>query len=358
MNTVLVTGATGFLGNNILHALRDVPNVQTIAACRTAANLPNWFTGEVRAGDLLDPHYRQTVMQGVDVVCNTGSWGSFWGHKELERTHFYEPTLDLINQAVRQGVKRFIQTSTLVIGPLARGKNAPPVDDFSLTRTPTGFWPHVDYLMELDRHMRHIATAETQMITMRLGHFIGAGNRNGLLPMLLPRLKTHLVPWLSGGRMQMPLVSGEDMGRAFALAAVAEHLNSYESFNICGPELPTMREFFTFLSQETGLPLPHYSVPYPAAYAFGWLMEKLSPLIPGDPFLMRSIVFVSENWVVTGEYAQEKLGYVPQKAWQTAVREQLVELKQKQYPWTRQAKPRPWEGESGQLSVGGDQLAG
>ncbi len=342
MKKILVTGATGFLGSHILSTLSQMPEVEVVAACRSPQKLANTFTGEVRAGDLLDPNYRQSVMKGIDVVCNTGSWGSFWGHKALERRYFFEPTCDLLDQAIQQGVKRFIQTSTVVLGPVARDRQAPPVDDFSLARQYTGFWPHVDFLMDLDRLMRQKAGPDTQMITMRLGHFIGAGNTNGLLPMLLPRLKTHLVPWLAGGHLRMPLVSGEDMGRAFTLAALAEDMADYESFNICGPEFPTMREFFHFLTKETGLPTPHYSVPYPAAYAFGWLMEKLNFLLPGDPFLMRSIVFVSENWLPSTTYAQKKLGFTPQKDWREAVREQVIELKHKKYPWPTVEIPKPW----------------
>lgn len=44
-------------------------------------------------------------------------------------------------------MKRFIQTSTVVIGTVAKG--GAPNDDFCRTR-PTGFWPHLDYLVELD----------------------------------------------------------------------------------------------------------------------------------------------------------------------------------------------------------------
>lgn len=62
-------------------------------------------------------------------------------------------------------------------------------------------------------------------------------------------------------------------------------------------------------------------------------MEKLNFLLPGDPFLMRSIVFVSENWVASTDYARQKLGFTPQKDWREAVREQATELKAKQYPW-------------------------
>lgn len=209
-----------------------------------------------------------------------------------------------------------------------------------MARNKTGFWPHVDFLMDLDRYMRQKSNQGMQMVTMRLGHFIGKGNTNGLLPMLLPRMKTHLVPWLDKGKMRLPLVTGEDMGEAFKLAALKDSLENYESFNISGPEYPTMRELFTFLAQETGLPSPHYNVSYRAAYAFGWLMEKMNKVLPGDPFLMRSIVFVSENWIPLTDYAQRKLGYVPKADWRQAVQEQIAEIKQKNYPWPRTEVPK------------------
>ena len=72
-----------------------------------------------------------------------------------------------------------------------------------------------------------------------IGHFVGAGNRLGMLPALVPRLRTYLVPWLAGGRKRLPLVADSDMAHAFVQAAAAEGLNDYESFNICGPAFPT-----------------------------------------------------------------------------------------------------------------------
>jgi nucleoside-diphosphate-sugar epimerase len=330
---VLVTGATGFLGSNILRAFSGNPDVELVAACRRRDNLPRHFTGEVRAGDMLDANYRRDVVRDIDVVCHASSWASMWNHKELERQRFFEPNRDFIEQAIRQGAKRFIQTSTVVIS--AVDKAGKPIDDFSKTRH-TGFWPHLDYLIEIDKYMRVNAHRGTEMVTLRLGHFIGSGNRLGMIPALAPRLKTYLVPWLAGGRKRLPLIADTDLGNAFVRAATAEGLNDYESFNICGAEFPTLREVVEFICAETGLPKPLYSVPYPAGYAFGWLMEKLKPILPGSsPFLTRSIVHLCENWVCPSDYARKKLGYIPQKDWRVAIQEHLADLKTEGYPWLR-----------------------
>jgi len=334
---VLVTGATGFLGSNVLKALMTQPGVEPVAACRRREWLRGNFKGEVRIGNLMDADYRREVVKEIDVICSAGNWASMWNHKKQERERFFEPTRDLIEQSIRQGVKRFIQTSTVVIGSVR--KDNEPIDDFSQTRH-TGFWPHLDHLVDLDDHMRANSQRGTQMVTMRLGHFIGAGNRLGMLPALVPRLRTRLVPWLAGGHKRLPLVADTDLGKAFALAATADGLNDYESFNICGREFPALREVVEFIAAETGFPRPLYSVPYPAGYAFGWLMETLKPVMPGSsPFLTRSIVHLCENWVCPNDYARRKLGYAPGKDWRTAMREHLADLRAEGYPWPRLCQP-------------------
>lgn len=328
---VLVTGASGFLGGNILRALTGNPDIVCIAACRNPARLAPSFTGAIRTGDLLDPRYRSELVQDIDVICHAGTWASMWSHRQQERDCFYEPARDLIEQAIGHGVQRFIMASTVAIGRVTR--DGGPHDDFSAGRH-TGYWPHLDYLMDLDACMQDNRHRGTRMVTLRLGHFVGAGNRLGMLPALVPRLKTLLVPWLGGGRKHLPLVADTDLGRAFERAALADGLDDYESFNICGSEFPTLREVVTWIAQRAGVPQPLYSVPYPAGYAFGWLMETLAPLLPGSsPFLTRSIVHLCEDWICPNDYAERKLGYVPQKHWRVAVDEHLADLKAAGFPW-------------------------
>lgn len=330
---VLVTGATGFLGGHVLQALMADTRIEAIAACRHPQKLPGSFTGEIRHGDLLDTNYRRALVRGIDVLCHAGTWASLWGHRRLERERFFEPAHDLVKLAIANGVQRFIMASSVAIAAPAR--NGLPVDDFSPTRR-TGFWPHLDYLIDLDRSMRDLSQQGTQMTTLRLGHFVGVGNRLGLIPALVPRLKTYLVPWLTGGAGRLPLVAGADLGQAFARAAIADKLHDYESFNICGADFPTLREVIEYVADVAACPVPLYSVPYSAGYGFAWLMETLKPVLPGSsPFLTRSIVHLCEDWMCASQYARTKLGYIPKENWRATVRRQLAHLAGEGYPWPR-----------------------
>ncbi len=330
---VLVTGANGFLGRNILLACMPHLEIEAIAACRTPEKLIPEFKGEIRKGDLMDAGYRKSVVQDVDVICHTGTWASMWGHKNFETTHFYIPTVDLIERSIESNVGRFLMTSTNVI--TSPSLNNIPVNDFSPGRR-NQFWPHLNRLIDVDEYMRKNSDRGTKMVTMRLGHFVGKGNTLGLVPALAPRLRTHLVPWLAQGRSRMSLIADTDLGQSFVLAALADKLNNYESFNICGSEFPTTREVVSFICEETGLSKPHFSVPFTLGYVFAWLMETLHPILPGSsPFLTRSIVHLSEDWLCSTDYATKKIGYIPKKDWRVAVREALIELKANGYAWPK-----------------------
>lgn len=322
---IVVTGATGFLGGHILEAL-DAESVTLIAAARDTSRLPDWFVGETRVGDLTDPAYRKEVVRDADVVIHAGTWSSFWGHAEQETERFEIPALDLIDQAVAAGVGRFIAASTVVLGTPATGDAL--VDDDSAA-SGRAFWPHHTAMVRVEDHMRSTASdGRTQMVSMRLGHFIGKGNSLGLVAALIPRLKTRQVPWVNHGRAHLPLISGADMGRAFASAATvsASDLDTFEAINIVGREQPTAREVFSHIAATAGVPKPAYSVSLRAAYGFGVLMERLHPVLPGRaPFLTRSLVFVGENWHMDDAKAERVLGYRGTDDWREVIAASVAE---------------------------------
>ena len=327
--TVLITGASGFVGSHILEALIPRDDIHLIAACREPASLIQGFNGEVRQGDLTDPDYVKRLTQGVDIVCHAAAWTSLWAHRREEHYYFRDPSIALIEAAIETGVERFIWDSSVVVVPPKRDDL--PIGDQEAGVRP-GFWPHMDITVDIEEHMRTRSGSGMKMIVLRCGHFVGERFNLGLLSLLLPRLKTHLVPWVGGGKARQPLVAAEDIAAAYVLSLTAERLENYEQFNICGPSFPTMREIVNFLHEEAGAPRPHFNVPLSGAYAFGWLMEKLNPILPGDPFLTRAIVFLGEDRYAPSDLARDRLGYEPQVDWMAAMRRQLKDESRRGHP--------------------------
>lgn len=322
MITVLVTGATGFVGSHVLEGFmqRADPGVRVVAACRDARRLVQGFNGEVRQGDLRDADYRRRVVEGVDVVCNALAWSSLWGNADNSQRLFLEPNLALIDAARAAGVRCFVNTSTT--SAAAPQRSGDPQSE----GIPRRFWPHLCNVVKIENALRRAAGPDFQVVNLRLGIFAGQRYALGVLPILVPRLKTHLVPWIAGGRTGLPIVDGRDIGQAFVRAALAPGLADYEGFNIIGRDVPSVREVVGFLHAEYGLPMPHFSVPFAVAYPFAWLMEKIDPVMPWEPLVTRSIVHLLEEVHADNAKAERLLGYRPLHSWREAIRAQMQEM--------------------------------
>ena len=55
-------------------------------------------------------------------------------------------------------------------------------------------------------------------------------------------------------------------------------------------------------------------------------MEKLDPIVPWDPLIVRSIVFLLEETNADNERARRMLGYEPRHDWREAIRLQFREM--------------------------------
>lgn len=332
--TVLVTGATGWLGGHVLAALSDHRDVTAIAAARDASRVPPGYATDARIGDLTDPAYRRRVVEDVDVVIHAGTWSSFWGHEVQERTLFLEPSLDLVDRAVGAGVARVVLASTIAIGSPSRDGSPVPAADAPVAR---GYWPHLDAMVAVEEHAQRAAgtgPGSTTVVSARLGHFVGPGLSLGLVSALVPRLRTRMVPWVDRGGARMPLIDGADLGRALALAAITPGLDGYVPIPIVGAEQPTSREVISHIAELAGAPRPMYSVPTRAALGFAALMERLHPLLPGSsPFLTRALVHVGMDWHANPGTAHELLGFEARVDWRDAVAASVEDRRAFGFPW-------------------------
>jgi nucleoside-diphosphate-sugar epimerase len=333
MQKVLITGATGFVGSHALEALQAKESVELIAACRDESKLLPDFHGEVREGDVRDEFYLSSLFGDVHTLVNAFAWTSAWGHAKQSEELFYRQSLRLIDHALAQGVKKIINISST--SAAAPDQSADPMSR-GIVR---GRWPHMDNVVRIEDFLRQKANHELTVINLRLGIFAGRRYALGMLPILLPRLKTHLVPWMAGGRTSCPITDGRDIGRAITLAVANNRLAGYESFNIVGSEVPTVRQVIQFIHEEFGYPMPHFGVPFFMAYPFARLMELLDPLVPWEPLVTRSIVHLLEEVSADNQRAQQYLDYVPKYHWQEAVRAQIAEMDSHQKSPMPLAKP-------------------
>ena len=326
MTKVLILGAAGFVGTHLSLALKDKGSIKMLLACRDASKLVDGLESEeLRVGDLRDEAYLSTLFDDVDILINLASWSSLFGQKQSSEELFYIPTIDIINRAKKAGVKKYINLSTVSAASSDKAVDANTLGTFR------SFWPHLNNVIRIEDHLRRVSNEYFQVINLRCGLFIGKHYALGLLPILLPRLKTHLVPLVKGGNTQMPLIDGEDIARAFVQAALSKKMpNDFEGFNIIGKEVPLFKEVLLYLNEKHKYPYPHFSVPFFMAYPFAGLMELLDPVLPNDPLIVRSIVHLLEDTNTNNKKAKELLGFTPRSEWKEAVDEQIEQMQKRQ----------------------------
>jgi len=334
-HSIVVTGATGFVGSHVLEELLQIghKDLHLIAACRDRRKLIPEFDGETREGDLRDAEYLDRVLAGADIVVHCAAWTSLWGRRKESEDLFLKPSLSLIDKALEWKVKRFIFISTTSAS--SPGYSA----DANNPGIPRRYWPHLCNVIKIENAMRENLHRGMSMVNLRLGLFAGERYALGLLPILLPRLQTRLVPWVAGGKTGLPIISGKDIGQAVVRAAVAPGLATYESFNIVGPEVPTVRQVINYISDNFGYPKPLFSVPFPVAYTFAWLMEKLDRAVPWEPLVTRSIIHLLEETQASNDKARERLGYAPEIHWKEAVRNQIDAMKRNDFKGMKMYRP-------------------
>lgn len=116
MNTVLLTGSTGFVGSALLAELKKSPDFRVVTAVRTAISPAS--DDVVVVGNIDGTTDYSSTLNGVDVMVHAAARAHIMRDEVSDPLAEYrkvnvEGTLNLAKQAVAAGVKRFIFISSI-----------------------------------------------------------------------------------------------------------------------------------------------------------------------------------------------------------------------------------------------------
>lgn len=117
---VLLTGASGFVGQALLASLAVQPTLELIAVSRRPLSGFPAFISQVRIADLLADTLWQSVLSGVHVVIHAAARVHMMNDTDTDplaefRKINVDGTLNLARQAAAAGVKRFIFISSIKV---------------------------------------------------------------------------------------------------------------------------------------------------------------------------------------------------------------------------------------------------
>jgi nucleoside-diphosphate-sugar epimerase len=138
---ILVTGATGFIGNALLHRLVTEPEYQVTGSTRQQSPEPS-VAPLIRIGTANAATDWSAALQGVDVVIHVAAHLATRGSslEELRRTNV-DGTLTLARQALSAGTQRFIFISSVGVNgstthhaPFNEISLPAPTDDYARSK--------------------------------------------------------------------------------------------------------------------------------------------------------------------------------------------------------------------------------
>ncbi len=215
---VLVTGATGLVGSNLVRALlRDGHAVRALVRPTSDRRALAGLNVEEVTGDVLDPTSLNAAARGCEVLYHVASIFSYWGHsaEELHDTAV-RGVLHAIDAASLAGLRRVVLTSSSVT--LGSSALTVPLDEGSYLEDGASPDYYLSKLAQERAGFAHAAERGVELVAVCPGMVVGPHDYR-LSPsnaVILAYWQDALATTWSGG---CNLVHAEDVARGHILAA-------------------------------------------------------------------------------------------------------------------------------------------
>lgn len=217
MKQVLITGATGFIGRQLVNAVLE-RNIGVYVLTRDAEKVGMWVRARVtaRIADLRKAESLSGVCEGIDTVFHLASYGDDSVRDEKEDFHWritVDGTRRLLDEAGRCGVKRFVFVSSVK----AMGEGSESCMDEKNSAAPLSSYGRAK--LEAERLVLEAGTVQgMDVCNLRLPPVYGRDNRGNLWRMIVAIDKGRFPPLPEVGNRRS-LVHIDDVVQALLLAA-------------------------------------------------------------------------------------------------------------------------------------------
>lgn len=250
--TLVLTGATGFIGSRALGALTDGGRGTRVRALVRTVPDDGGRAGSVEwvRGDLTDPDTVRGLCEGARVVVHLASY--IGGDEQLCEAVNVDATRALMAEARRAGVRRVVHLSTAAV------YGAGPHRDITVDEIPA----QPVSAVSRTRLAGEAYAREAGAVVLRPGLVLGAGDR-WTVPGLRELVERVPAEW-DGGRALLSLVDVGDLARLIATVATGPRRVPPGVYHVSHPDPVRVGDLLAVLARHGVLPpRPEADWPWP-----------------------------------------------------------------------------------------------
>jgi dihydroflavonol-4-reductase len=308
--TVLVTGATGFVGSHVARQLvSSGNNVRVLVRPTSNFKLLEDLRVERVEGDLRDAGSIECAMQGVRRLFHVAADYRMWSpHPEEMYESNVEGTRRLIEAAQRAGVERIVYTSTVATIAVPRHGALPNEATQASLDEMIGHYKRSKFLAE--QVVLEAAKSGAPVVIVNPSAPVGPGDWKPTPTgrIILDFLRGKMPAYVDTG---LNVVGVEDVAAGHLLAAEKGRIG--ERYILGGRNM-TLKEILEALSAITGRRAPRLKLPHVVALAAGYADELYSRLAGREPQIpVEGVKMSRHKMFVESDKAGRELGYKPGK---------------------------------------------
>ena len=323
----LVTGATGFIGANIVRALLDEgENVRVLVRAQSDTRNLDGLPVQMVIGDVRDVASLRVALRGCETLYHAAAHYSLW---TPQRDEVYainvDGTVHVLQAALDLGVQKVVYTSS--VATIALPADGSPGDEtmpLPLAHA-VGHYKRSKILAE----QRAMALCE-QGLPLVVVHPSAPVGPWDIKPtptgkICVDFLRRKMPAYLDTG---LNLVDVRDVARGHLLAAQRGTIG--ERY-ILGHRNMSLREILQLLAAVSGLPAPRFRIPYGVAMAAGYVSEGVAAITKKPPAVpVVGVRLARHPMYFTAQKAVRELG-LPQSPIEDALRDAVQWFRERGY---------------------------